>query len=532
MSCVSTPTATQFETITSTSVSTSFSESITTLPDTTSTDFITSCLSSADITLSGSSSVGIGTCVSSTVITSTTVIDGGVSTTQVPFEITNSFTSTVPTNTLFAQCTDDTTSDTTPSTTSSTTSLTTSPTTSPTVSTEFSQTSTTVVVTPTTTLTSSQDTTLSDGQTTQIVVTLTSLLPPTSSVLSSSVPVATTQANDNDGGSSSTLGPIIGGTLGGFAGLLLIVGAIWFFRRRRTNWDDIFEKDYEEYSGNKPLTPGRARMLDLEDEPVRPAEANTEPKPYIYGLVGSKTANPPSLDAGLIPAGNASKASLSSHGRTPSTTPLMNNAAASRPASSGDSNHVSGTNGVSPSPSSAAGGRSGSPGPLGVQIPSGSMFPESGSESPTSVMGSRGPLFIANQLDPISPPGSPRPASPATPTVGASHKRASTGMSNVVSAPLPPSFSGGAPVASSSTATGPPPAAYAYLAEKQRQQLARSDTVSSASVYSQPSRAPTPPPAKALNMASPQRTNPDVVVHTDAGRVAKEPNDQPPAYQD
>ncbi|KAL5511356.1 hypothetical protein ACEPAH_4572 [Sanghuangporus vaninii] len=532
MSCVSTPTATQFQTITSTSVSTSFSVSVTTLPGTTSTDLITSCLSSADISLSGSSGLGIGTCVSSTVITSTTVIDGGVSTTQVPFEITDSFTSTVPTNTLFAPCTDNTSPVTTPPTTSPTT----SPTTTPTVSTEFSQTSTTVVVTPTTTLTSSQDTTLSDGQITQIVVTFTSLLPPTSSVLSSSVAVATTQANDNDGGSSIALGPIIGGTLGGFAGLILIVGAIWFFRRRRTNWDDIFEKDYEEYSGGKPLTPGRARMLDLEDEPVHPAEANTEPKPYIYGLVGSKTADPPSLDAGLIPVGNASRASLSSHGRTPSTTPLMNNAAASRPGSSGDGNHVSsGANGVSPSPSftpSAAGGRSGSPGPLGVQIPTGSMFPEFGSESPTSVMGSRGPLFIANQLDPISPPGSPRPASPATPTAGVTQKRASTGMSNVVSAPSLPSFCGGAPVASSSTATGPPPAAYAYLAEKQRQQLARSDTVSSTSVYSQPSRAPTPPPAKALNMASAQRTNSDVVVHTDAGRVAREPNDQPPAYQD
>ena len=272
-------------------------------------------------------------------------------------------------------------------------------------------------------------------------------------------------------------------------------------------------------------------MLDLEDEPIHPADANTGPKPYVYGLVGSGTANPPSLGAGLVPAGNASQPSVSSHGRTPSTTPLMSNTAGSRPGSSGDSNHASGgANGLSPSPSftpSAAVVRSSSPGALGVQIPTEPMFPESGSESPTSVMGARGPLFIANQLDPISPPATPRPASPATPPAAtvATHQRTSTNLSNVVTSPTPSPFPGGV-----ASPTGPPAAAYAYLAERHRQQLERNDTVSSGSVYSQPSRAPTPPPAKALSMATSQRTTSGVIVHQDAGRVQRMPSDRPPAY--
>ncbi|EJD02184.1 uncharacterized protein FOMMEDRAFT_168704 [Fomitiporia mediterranea MF3/22] len=538
MSCVSTPTSTQFSTVVTTSVSTSFTESVTTIPGTTSTVVTTSCLQTGDV--SALSVPGDPSCISSTVITTTTVIGGGTSTTQVPVAtVTDSITSLVPTNTLFAPCTD---------TTSSTTS--------------FTDTSTTIVATPTTTITSSSQSTLADGQVTQVFVTLTSVLPPTSSVVNTSVPAPTTQAGGNgDSNSGTALGAIIGGSVGGFLGLLAIVGVVWFFRRRRNNFDDIFEKDYEEYGGGKPLAPSRGRMLDLEDEPIAPKDTNTEPKPYIYGLVGSRNAAPQSLNAGIgtIPLspgtpGSRPSTGQTTHTRASSLTPLMassgnnNNAASSRPGSSVSENNSGG--GHSPTPSfgpSMNVMRSTSPGPLGVSIPTGPVFGEAvlggasgsgnggmsgGGDSPTSMAAPRGPLFIANQFDPISSPATPTPDDPR-------NRNANASRSSLSAVAGPSSATASRDVKSPS---GIPPAALAYLADRQRQGLQRSDTTSSASVYSQPSRAPSPPlpPQQTTNASgsgkSPvtlrdqRRRESEVVVHKDAGRVT--PPDQPPAYQD
>ena len=75
----------------------------------------------------------------------------------------------------------------------------------------------------------------------------------------------------------------------------------------------------------------------MEDDPV-PSEslANTEPKPYQYGLVGAGGRTPPSFNAGLptTPSsggfpqnqtGPRPAAQLGGHKRTPSETPLMLN---------------------------------------------------------------------------------------------------------------------------------------------------------------------------------------------------------------
>lgn len=247
-------------------------------------------------------------------------------------------------------------------------------------------------------------------------------------------------------------------------------------------------------------------MLDLEDEPhVNAAEANTEPKPYVYGLVGSASAiSPPSLNAGIAPA-SGSRPTLANHNRSSSMTPLMaNGAPASRPGSGIDGNG----GGLSPSPSftpSASGGRSGSPGPLGVAIPTGPAFSASlpaDAESPTSITAPRGALFIANQEESTSPQGSPASPGSAGGNVGG------------------PSFAG---AMAGAGVGGAPPSAFT---EKQR--LQHSDSVSSHSVYSQASRAQSPPVGSKGPGAGQRRTS-GVVVHTDAGR-AEPPSDQPPAY--
>ena len=79
MSCESSATATQFSTSVGSSVSTSTSTSVTTIAGTTSTQLITSCLSSSTPTATGNSTDAASpTCVSSTVITSTTVVGGSL----------------------------------------------------------------------------------------------------------------------------------------------------------------------------------------------------------------------------------------------------------------------------------------------------------------------------------------------------------------------------------------------------------------------------------------------------------------------
>lgn len=251
--------------------------------------------------------------------------------------------------------------------------------------------------------------------------------------------------------------------------------------RRRRNWDDIFEKDYDEYANAEAVKHGRIgrnNLLDTEDDPtLPPPNVNSEPKPYVYGIVGTQHAmSPPSMNAGL-----QDTSSLGGRSRTLSETPLMVNnampsAASSRPTSFGAGSN-SGHGHLPETPPPAR--RSASPGALGVLIDAGPVLgmPSNAQptpDSPTSLTHSR-KLFIANQ-DP--------PASPASPEM----KRRS-----LSTAPGTVSFAG-------AMAGSSPPSS--YLQEKETQDVGRSSSVSTHSVYSQAS--------------SPQ---PPVIVHKDAGPV-------------
>ncbi|THH08326.1 hypothetical protein EW145_g2781 [Phellinidium pouzarii] len=547
MSCTPTPTSTQFTTVVSSLVSTSFSSLVTTLPDTTSTNVVTSCLESSAASSGASDGGG---CLSSTLITSTSVITGkqssvvlraeflnvffhtgGVSTAQVPFEVSVLVTSTEATNTLFASCTDTSTTPTTTTTTTSSTSTSTSDTSTSTTSTtsqqntssttmsssstEFTQSLTTALTTPTTTFTTSVNATLADGSVTLSLLTVTSTLPASSAVLTTSVPLASTQPNSHSGNSSSSnIGAIAGGAVGGFVGLIAIVAALWFYCRRRTNWDDLFEKDYDEYAGR--VRQSRSNLLDAEDELVQrsPALTNTEPKPYVYGLVGSALA-PPSLNAG-VPVVNSSLSS--EHGRRPSQGSLMlgntaPSAASSRPNSF---NAVPTSIEHSVGPVSTAGRRAASPGPLGVSIntgPSLSMSYPVEPPSPASIAAPVGTLFIANQ-DPLSRPGSPN--SPVS--AGSPGSKRDTG--NNASGT---SFAGAMAGASNNA-----PMTYQHLLSG-TQGLQHNDSISSRSVYSQasiPLRTQSPPMPKAPSV---QRRTSGIIVHTDGGRVPSEQG-APPSY--
>ncbi|KAJ8522399.1 hypothetical protein ONZ45_g1060 [Pleurotus djamor] len=118
------------------------------------------------------------------------------------------------------------------------------------------------------------DTTNYHAATAHTTVAIVSSLPPVSVTEPVTAPPGGQTQQSDDGGSNSTnMGPIIGGAVGGFFGLLGIVAVIWFIMKRRSRWDDIFEKEEEEQ--------GRARhdgrfSLDVDNEP----------KPYQYGLVG------------------------------------------------------------------------------------------------------------------------------------------------------------------------------------------------------------------------------------------------------
>ncbi|KAG5650612.1 hypothetical protein H0H81_011660 [Sphagnurus paluster] len=79
--------------------------------------------------------------------------------------------------------------------------------------------------------------------------------------------------------STSDVGPIVGGAVGGFFGLLAIVALVWFILKRRRRWDDIFDKEDDEIIATGARRAGRFSL-----------DVDAEPKPYQYGLVGQGAA--------------------------------------------------------------------------------------------------------------------------------------------------------------------------------------------------------------------------------------------------
>ena len=383
--------------------------------------------------------------------------------------------------------------------------------------------------------------------------------------------------------------------------------------RRRPNWDDIFEKDYDEFSG-AAVRPTRSRMLDMEDDPV-PSEslANTEPKPYQYGLVGAGGRTPPSFNAGLptTPSsggfpqnqtGPRPAAQLGGHKRTPSETPLMLNvqpgvggqgqlmtpssrsSTASRPSTGGSYNMYPGAG-----PSSAGHGnanmmmnnappppRAPTPGagagPLGVSINTGpslmddmvmgrAMSAENRNvnvpDSPTSIISPPRKLFVANQSDVASipsPPGSPRPASPGTPSLG-NQEAGPSSFAGAMAGAYPsaaeekrrlqhnPSVGAASAVSTQSAYSQPsaPPSAYHGLIGSSAQRAPTPESFTTAraqsprsphagqsdlAYLSDPDEVPTPTTARTQ-----RRTSQGVIVHRDAGHIDANAA-PPPAYTD
>jgi len=275
MSCTPTPTATQYATITTFTTSTSFSQSV--APQLT-TVVQQSCVASG--TISGSS-VG---CISSAQVTEVNTVGGGGQGAQVPIVVTVPITETEPTATLFAtDCNDGGTQPTTS--------------TSPAQSSSAATLTTSVLVEstpPPSTVIETSATTLGDGSVVQTVVTIVSTLPATSIYAPSAVPNPSLQSNASQG-SGTNVAPIVGGVLGGFFGLIAIVGSLWWLCRRRRSWDDIFEKEEIQEEDDPWATPIAVRR----DRDRGRLDLNAEPKPYQYGLVGhiaapAASGSPPS----------------------------------------------------------------------------------------------------------------------------------------------------------------------------------------------------------------------------------------------
>ncbi|THV03937.1 hypothetical protein K435DRAFT_229271 [Dendrothele bispora CBS 962.96] len=254
-SCSTSATATQTQVLTTDSLSTSFSLSVESGSSTVSTVTFTTCLAEV------SSGVTESRCSTSS---SLTTIPGGTTTTSVPVVITVPITSTSLTTLLGSSCTVITTQP--PSTT--------------------------------TTITSQTSTTLPNGSVSVGTVTVTSLIPQTDAT---SEP--TQQSNDHSQSSNDTnIGGIIGGVVGGVLGLVALILVIWLWMKRRSRWDDIFDKEDDKVvavTGSKYQGGGI-------DEPTLPdvgAPENLEPQPYEYGFIGNTPGpNPHSYNGyGAVP---------------------------------------------------------------------------------------------------------------------------------------------------------------------------------------------------------------------------------------
>ncbi|KAF7363965.1 hypothetical protein MSAN_01054900 [Mycena sanguinolenta] len=337
--CITSATATSTTVFTTDVVTTSFSTSVSTGPPTTTT------ITSDDCVLASISDLP---CLSTpTVFTST--IAGNVTTVSVPITTTVVSTETQIVTLFGSSCPIDTTVASSSSIVSSSSSSS-----SPSQITRGSSLSASLSTPPPVTFESSVPVTLGNGQVSVVEQTFTSQ-PPASTVY---VPLSTSglvaQTNDDH---SSQIGPIVGGVLGGFFGLISLVLILWYLVKRRRRWDDIFDKEDSSYSPGR--RPTKRWSLD----------ADMDPKPYQYGLVG-QTSSPslPSLGISSALESPPHTSGVSPSSQLPRTNthnlpPLLTPTSASTPGLSATT--------LSSRPSTA-----------------GSMLPSSGTHKPTSSDGS------------------------------------------------------------------------------------------------------------------------------------------------
>ncbi|KAJ7193881.1 hypothetical protein GGX14DRAFT_587998 [Mycena pura] len=279
-SCTTTATATTTSLITTSSVTTTFTESVTTESATVTTITTAECPP-----LGSLGSLSSVLCLS-TISTITSTVSGGTSTIQVPVTQTIPVTDTTTLTLFGSSCT----------VFSSTSGPASSSIFTPPPVPPPSQSANSLPIGPSSqpsqTPTSTQPTSAPDVN------------PTTSAPSSDHSSTAQTQTN-TDGSSSSHIGPIVGGVLAGFFGLLGIALIIWFIMKRRRRWDDIFDQEYS----SRPSRTTKRFSLDTD----------IEPKPYQYGLVGQTKS--PSI--GISPPNSPPRTlqQLPPHNLTPLTLP-------------------------------------------------------------------------------------------------------------------------------------------------------------------------------------------------------------------
>jgi hypothetical protein len=188
---------------------------------------------------------------------------------QVPIVVTVPVTEAQPTQTLFAPCTSGEGSSSALQTSAQS-------------STDTPLTTSVLVQStpPPSTLVEVSSTTLADGSVVQTVVTVITTPSPTSVYVPTSIANPTLQS-DSSQGSGTDVAPIVGGVLGGFLGLIAVVGSLWWLCRKRRSWDDIFEKEgLRNDDAWAPTVPARR------ERDSRRLDSRAEPMPYRYGLVG------------------------------------------------------------------------------------------------------------------------------------------------------------------------------------------------------------------------------------------------------
>ncbi|KAJ7080390.1 hypothetical protein B0H15DRAFT_856980 [Mycena belliarum] len=243
-SCFTTPTATTTSFGISDSVTTSFTESLSTELPTTTT-----------ITKEECGLISLPGC-SPTPTTITSTVAGSTRTITIPVVSTIHITTTSRTLTFFAS-----------------------------VCTVFPSANTSVSLSaslstpPPVVVTSSSATTLANGQVSVVLGTITSTQPASVVFVPTNAPGSVQKSNDGSS-ASSNVGPIVGGVLGGFFLLLGIVLIVWFIMKRRRRWDDIFDKEDADIADSTAPWRRPTKRFSLD------TDIAVEPKPYQYGLVG------------------------------------------------------------------------------------------------------------------------------------------------------------------------------------------------------------------------------------------------------
>ncbi|KAI0669547.1 hypothetical protein C8Q78DRAFT_1070664 [Trametes maxima] len=170
-----------------------------------------------------------------------------------------------------------------------------------------------------------------DGSVFTTYLTFTSTLAPTPVFLPApSTTGDNNNTNDNHSHSASNdIGPIVGGVLGGFFGLIGVVALGWFIWRKKESWQD-------RYAGPPRQEYEPALYSPRQRRPKSSPPPGLEPKPYEYGIVGpcsSPSTSPPPTRPQSFTALSAMNAYASPMpGHNPSTPNLLHTTSPVAPA--------------------------------------------------------------------------------------------------------------------------------------------------------------------------------------------------------